>query len=470
MMATDQACDGQDLLPIIAHALPTVISYTLPSERVVQANAEGARILARHSSVLSETSNDGGGEDEGADGHHGSSEYVIDAHSEVEETELFLKRVAASSYAHKTWTDLRRTLVYLRTEVRFYNETTPMLGLRKHLPVVHHSQYDLEGLVPEDSPTTDAKQPSPFPEADEAKKHELLAGRGGHILLQSLSPTHGYFQDSPISPSQALLCLKAVAELHAGAWGNKALLQKISDRLSSAGGSYQLQFRNPKELHNMVASWEGFRERFRGLDGTEILEKESVTRLGQRIYDMAEWVSKELSPNVDDEYATLVHGDYKSMNVFLPNEAKDGGEGDAIMIDFSCAGIGYGMSDVGMHLVHAVLPTDLENGGEEKLVEGYLVALEAAMRQRDPGKEKWTYNRDEALRHYRLACVDYIRFIMGRFWRSATPDSFESKRKSKNTTLINRNLAAAMAFVKKVDGYLATFEKEREAAALASER
>jgi len=140
------------------------------------------------------------------------------------------------------------------------------------------------------------------------------------------------------------------------------------------------------------------------------------------------------------------------------------------MIDFSCAGIGYGMSDVGMHIVHAVLPSDLDDGGEEYLIEGYVTALEDAMnrKQRPNGDEmKWTYPRDVAMRHYRLACVDYLRFIMGRFWRTAGPESFEKKKGSKNTTLINRNLDAALAFIQKVDGYLEVFEqekKEREAA------
>ena len=65
------------------------------------------------------------------------------------------------------------------------------------------------------------------------------------------------------------------------------------------------------------------------------------------------------------------------------------------------------------------------------------------------------------MRHYRLACVDYLRFIMGRFWRNATPESFEKRKDSKNTTLINRNLEAALAFIEKVDRYLEAFEKEK---------
>lgn len=51
---------------------------------------------------------------------------------------------------------------------------------------------------------------------------------------------------------------------------------------------------------------------------------------------------------------------------------------------------------------------------------------------------------------------------MGRFWRTASPETFENKKKSENTTLINRDVDAAMAFVEKVDGYLEMFEKERE--------
>lgn len=199
----------------------------------MQANAEGSRIFARHSSssTLSEkfdTIDDAtrGKEDDDSrllgllvtaqEGQQNSS----DAET-IEETELFLKRVATSSYTHKSWTDTRRTLVYLRTEVRFYNEIVPLLlathngsnnngngvlttasTLHNHLPVVHHADYDLTGLVPEDCPTNNTKQPSPFPENDnndnniddiELQKNQLLQNKGGHILLQSLSPSQGYF-------------------------------------------------------------------------------------------------------------------------------------------------------------------------------------------------------------------------------------------------------------------------------------
>ena len=49
------------------------------------------------------------------------------------------------------------------------------------------------------------------------------------------------------------------------------------------------------------------------------------------------------------------------------------------MIGFSCTGIGYGMRDGGMHIVHVVLPNDFENERKECIVHGYVSALDDAM-------------------------------------------------------------------------------------------
>ena len=165
--------------------------------------------------------------------------------------------------------------------------------------------------------------------------------------------------------------------------------------------------------------------------------------------------------------------------MFLPIEAKQDEcttDKSAIMIDFSCVGIGYGMSDVAMHIVHAVLPNDLQNGQEEYLVEQYILALEDAINQEYCGEEteeckaKFMFSRDTARRQYQLACIDYLRFIMGRFWKSATPITFDKKKSSKNTTLINRDVRAAMAFIEKVDKYLEVYETEKKTGAKMNKR
>jgi hypothetical protein len=147
---------------------------------------------------------------------------------------------------------------------------------------------------------------------------------------------------------------------------------------------------------------------------------------------------------------------------------RDDDDDDFYMIDFASTGVGLGMSDVAMHIVHAVRPCDLKDGGEEQLVDGYLRALNAALRHSQTKGNSSSfgvvheYPTHVAMRHYRLGCVDYLRFILGRFWRSATLESFEAKKGNQNTTLINRDVEAAMRFIEKVDIYLEEFETENE--------
>uniref|UniRef100_A0A7S3XJ37 Aminoglycoside phosphotransferase domain-containing protein n=1 Tax=Heterosigma akashiwo TaxID=2829 RepID=A0A7S3XJ37_HETAK len=171
---------------------------------------------------------------------------------------------------------------------------------------------------------------------------------------------------------------------------------------------------------------------------------------------MAGFISEELSPAYNDNYATIVHGDYKAMNVFLPtmtDERED--EAHPIIIDFASTGVGLGMSDVAMHITHALDPEHLVNGGEEAMVDGYLEALGEAL------PEGCSYPREVALRHYRLAVVDYFRFIMGRLWKGATLETFEKRKSSKNTVYVNRSVGAAVNFIERADRYLSEFEEER---------
>jgi hypothetical protein len=178
----------------------------------------------------------------------------------------------------------------------------------------------------------------------------------------------------------------------------------------------------------------------------------------------------QATPNA--ECATLVHGDYKAMNVFLPpeqptnnttpstelNEPLEGG----LLIDFASTGVGFGMTDVAMLLSHSVAPSLLEEGGEERLVDVYLRALararQANKQHRADTNGSPEYSRALALRHYRLGVVDYGRFVVARFWGGASAEAFSKRASSPNTTLVNRNVEAALAFVARVDACLRHFE------------
>lgn len=355
---------------------------------------------------------------------------------------VFLKKVTAAAMAHKPWPDRRRTLAYIRTELRVYEEFGATLlerGVPLPKPRLLISQLDALGGTEVASPPGD--EPS----------EEALRECGALLFLEPVGA--GYEQGSPLAPERAAVALAAVANLHAASWEDRELLGRAADRLQRHGGAYNLSIRNPSELTKIRANWESFVATFTAHD-PELFSQPGMLTLGERLERWAPWVAAQLDAEPTDAHATLVHGDFKAMNVFLPAE----GSGEkAVLIDFASTGVGYGMADVAMHLNHAILPEDMSAGGEERLLDGYLAALKAA---RGPGAAE--YPRELALRHYRLGCVDYGRFVVGRFWSAGktTPDSFAAKAASPNSGLWNRRVDAALAFAARINRYLAVFEAE----------
>jgi Ser/Thr protein kinase RdoA (MazF antagonist) len=274
--------------------------------------------------------------------------------------------------------------------------------------------------------------------------------------MEAISDTE-YMQDSPISIPQAKEALETIAIFHASAWENKSLLQNAQDRLSKA--SYHLKTRNPNEVAGLPEAWTQFSKAF-GID-----DNDDEENLGKRIQDLAEYICDETSPTPTDKYATLSHGDCKAMNCFLPIHKKgqtDGGptHRGVILVDFASTGVGLGMSDVVMFINHAVRPEHLENGGEEMLIDHYLDVLDKKL-SLGGAREAPIYPREIALWHYKLAAADYFRFFLGRFWITATPETFEKKKDSKNTALINRDREAALRFLGRVMTFVSEIEIRR---------
>ena len=100
-----------------------------------------------------------------------------------------------------------------------------------------------------------------------------------------------------------------------------------------------------------------------------------------------------------------------------------------------------------------------------RLLDFYLESLSAARKARGASDEVVArYTRETALRHYRLAVLDYGRFVAARFWTAASPEAFAAKASNPNTTLVNRSTDAALRFVERIDACLSTFEAEAAAA------
>jgi hypothetical protein len=351
--------ESMTLLPLLQRAFPTATSYETVGE-IVQTNAVG---------------------------------YILKVEHDESCSTVFLKQVVASDYVQskKDWTDLRRTMLYARTEIRFYKELLPLLQAHvksKSFPTIYLADYNLTGWIDEDETAITPANPS----IDKDKMPDAEQKMGTLIMECISDKTH--FQDSPLTVEQSKLCLGGVANMHAAGWQHGDLLTLADQRLSKA--SFHLKMRNPKELASIRETWKGFLSAFEPHLKEAGLWKDSIMNMGERLAVIAEYVSDQVSPTPTDPYATLVHGDYKSLNVFLPvNPADD----HAILVDFASVGVGLGMSDLAMHIRHAVVPKDLENGVEEAIVRDYWEHLTSLI--------ETDYPWETALRHYRLAVVDY---------------------------------------------------------------
>jgi thiamine kinase-like enzyme len=519
--------NGQDpdqvLLSVLREAFGTevVVGYEVLQE-IVQENAIGkklrVRLLARP--LADEIKDDSNGASSSASSI--TKAELSPAHRQTAVLLLFVKQIRLVDYLYKKkdWADLRRTLLYARTEIRFYREVLPRLldattktstgagasttlGSTMWTPRVHLARCDLEGWIEDGEVASDSAGPS-YPNGFDKYQHHATvrqndpahSGKGGWIVMECIRVSEGpntaaaatttttahteaaasagcYYQDSPLTPDQSWQCLRAVARMHAAAWQDVGLLEVCQTRLSRA--SFHLKMRNPLELEGIVDSWEGFYVAFLPHLECEGLAGESCANLGQRLQRIARYVSDQVSPGPSDRYATLIHGDYKSLNVFLPlecggnsGEAKHPelcGNGGCLLVDFASTGVGLGMSDLAMHIHHAVLPEHLEGGGEERLVRSYWEHLRSLLRQTtSEGSDEdggfCDYPWEVAWRHYKLAVVDYLRFFVGRMWKSATPSTMRQKKLNKNVSLINRSVPAAMAFLRVAERFLTEIEAE----------
>ena len=381
---------------------------------------------------------------------------------------VFIKKITArhAPMAERPWPDRRRTLAYARTESRFYQEFAAdgqlaqrlaRMGVR--LPRLGLSDNRLDAILG-NTALHDVAGDEPSPEVQEA---------AGALLF--LECAVGLMQASPVSERQARQALRAVAALHAAGWEDAATLRRASQRLQRHGGVYALEIRSPAELTRLRPNWDDFVAEFRATEPALFDNNPGVLGLGERLDRWARFASEQVSPGPDDRFATLVHGDFKvrsrphllgspaltstpdlpqAMNVMLPYDEGACTAEEPMLIDFASTGVGLGMCDVAMLLAHSVSPTTLAGGGQERLIDAYLDALEE--------KGVTNYDRSTAMRHFHLATVDYARFVVSRFWTGASAAAFAKRAANPNVCLPNRDVEAALRFAERVDASLTVLD------------
>jgi len=400
--------------------------------------------------------------------------FVIKAHSfntsQQTVRHFFVKYVEPKKYSDKPWLDLRRTVHYTRTEVRFYNEILPLLKREVNddwpiCPNVYLADYKLDGLLEEEETIEVNHITDGTNSASVGNYHNIrdpttsvLDGKYGILVMDNVKEVNNGFQRAPLNSKMAQASVEALAKFHAMAFKKEEILSTVSKRLCRFGGSYHLKNRNPKEIKCLIKAWKDFIQNIRPNAPHGFFDDIKLLDLGNRVFIAAEYISNVLSPSPNEPFATIVHGDYKAMNIFFFEDNNETNPTRPLLIDFASSGVGLGTSDLAMHIAHAISLEDLENGMEELLFDLYFNTLQKNL----PKSRNFEYSRNAAWRHYKFGAVDYFRFILGRQWNGVTPGVFEERSHDLNFGMINRSIDSALHFVKRVDLYLREIEDEME--------
>lgn len=368
-----------------------------------------------------------------------SAQLQLDLVGKQQPAYLYMKKVIARDMPAKSAHALRRDLLSNRVEARFYEEFSAEIRARGipllQAPLVHEHLSCL----------------------DVASDEEDL--REGALLLLLENVDKGYMQTSPLTFDQATASLSLLANFHAATWEDQELLKKAQQRLHSTGGYWNLDRRGKSELEQLKPVWKNYLEAFGPLH-PDFFSEPGITLLAERLEGVAAWVAAQLQPSPEDEFATLMHGDPKAMNMFLPVDSS----GKALIIDFQWTGVGYGMADVAMHLPHSVHVSALRNGGEERLVKMYHEELVKALTDKQETRAT-TFSIDQAWHFYRLSFVDYARMVLCNFFKGASPETFAARAHNPNVGFVYRNVDASLYYLQMLDRHLQYVETLTGAAA-----
>ena len=281
------------------------------------------------------------------------------------------------------------------------------------------------------------------------------------ILLEHFNAPP-YILHSPLSKSEVLSSLCFLAELHGKCMESNEVLKASQQHLLQQACYFKLQ-RRRQDLTSIPDIWAAFVESFSPCDAS-LFAEEGIQRLGVRLQAQAEWIDEQLQVQAHESFCTLVHGDFKAMNVLVhQNNCQR-----SIPIDFQWTGLGFGTADVALHLHHSVHIDVMRDGGEEELLRHYHRRLLEELDARsdcDGAELRKRYSYTVARRHYELSVLDYARMVFSSFYRGVTPATCAKRAGAMNASLVYRDVPCALRFVRRVDELLRGVEAERDAAA-----
>ncbi|KAL4129329.1 hypothetical protein PRIC2_005338 [Phytophthora ramorum] len=381
--------------------------------------------------------------------HSAVAKLQVHFDDEDSKTTLFLKKSARSELPARSAAHWKRDLASYRTEAAFYAHLASSLHARGVLLIrpLAVFQTDAAGnctanmVAATSSDSATCSSPENF-----------------MMLLECLGSAPN--ECSTFANYEAADCLELVdtrqalsylANLHASAWGQADLIERAATELWPAACWWAFPKRGEKELAQASEIWPQMLSHW-----VKVFEAESclpttadLESLGERMIQEAAYISNSLSLSVDANapLSTLVHGDFKSANLFFETQSRK-----VVAFDWQWTGMGLGAMDVANLLNTSVGISLLDNDENElQLLQFYYDCLNERLQTLGVTSDLHkNYPFAAFERHYMLATLEYARLLISNFWKRMTPQSCVAKAGNANCGLGYRSVPHVVRMVRKL--------------------
>jgi len=295
------------------------------------------------------------------------------------------------------------------------------------------------------------------------------------FLLQDMEAEDSNYRDQhmALGMKQAETAVRWLAALHAYHWNSGSW---ADEKLWEQGGYWTLDKRH-EDLATMERDWDVVVANWKDVY-PDVFTDPRICQLGTRLRQSARNVSERLAERWP-EHRTLIHGDFKTANLFF-----DGDADAMVALDWQWCGGGLGVMDLQYLLRTSCALEVLHN--EEHLLRCYHTNLVASLTRFDKrpiataGQEhtpscdqsqaaeaaRGYITWEELQEQYALACVDYGRFLVGGMWRQNTPETCARNQHSINQGMHKRCPDVFVWIVRQLDAMLEALDRGPEPPAI----
>ncbi|KAL7682367.1 putative inositol monophosphatase, ecdysteroid kinase, protein kinase-like domain superfamily [Plasmopara halstedii] len=368
---------------------------------------------------------------------------------------IFLKKSARNELPARSVAQWKRDLASYRTETNFYAHFVPLL-LAHGVPLIRPLavfQSDRVGHCTQSLVATVANEEQKC--TDPESFMLLLECLGTESTVPS-SPSVHYEAADCLELDDTRQALKYLAHLHASAWGQDEFLAKIRTALWPHACWWTLPKRGEMELAQCIDVWARMLNSWQQVFRTDatLSATNALSTIGERMIQHAVYISSNLH---DASLTTLVHGDFKSANLFFESQSRQ-----VIAFDWQWTGLGLGVLDVANLLNTSVSISLLDTDDKEReVLQFYYESLHEKLGTTHFHlREKYPFPAFE--RHYMLATLEYARILISKFWKDLTPQKCEAMAHKTNCGLGYRSIPHVVRMVRKLHQGLERISQERQ--------